>query len=143
MQRVWRNFLSVSVQMTEQLDQELQKNSQISLTDFEILLVLSEAPDSRLRMSELARQVLVSRSRLTYRVDRLTQVGYVTREECEDDRRGLWAIITNAGRQALDRAGADHHRDIRNLFFDGLTADELDLLESVFQRLDSKLLSQR
>ena len=53
-------------------------------------------------MSELAEQVFVSRSRLTYRVDRLTEVGFVVREECQDDRRGLWAILTETGRQAVD-----------------------------------------
>lgn len=127
----------------ELLDQELQKNSQLSLTDYEILQVLSTAADSRLRMSELAHQVLVSRSRLTYRVDRLTEVNYVTREECEDDRRGLWAILTEAGRAALERATDGHHRDIRASYFDNISESEFDVLEAVFDRLEEKLSASR
>ena len=66
--------------------------------------MLSVAPSNRLRMSELAEQVLVSRSRLTYRVDRLAELDYVTRQECEDDRRGLFAILTDNGAKALAAA---------------------------------------
>ena len=83
----WRAFLKGNVQLIERLDQELQQRSNLSLTDFEILSMLDAAPDDRLRMSELASQVLVSRSRLTYRVDRLVEVELVVREECEDERR--------------------------------------------------------
>lgn len=142
-QRAWRSYLSANLQLTERLDQELQQRSHLSLTDYEILLVLSEAEDSRLRMSDLARQVLVSRSRLTYRVDRLAEVDYVQREECEDDRRGLWAILTETGRQALESATAGHQLDVRAWFFDLISEDELDVLERVTKRVDEKLGTNR
>lgn len=135
----WRTYLSANVRLIERLDQELQQRSNINITDYEILSVLSEAPDRRLRMSELAREVLVSRSRLTYRVDRLAEVDFVVREECEDDRRGLWAILTDVGHDALERARAGHHSDIRSCFFDLMSDDEVDALSGVMSRVDDKL----
>ena len=127
----------------ERLDQELQQRSHLNLTDYEILSVLSESPDRRLRMSDLARQVLVSRSRLTYRVDRLAEVNFVTREECEDDRRGLWAILTDDGAAALAGAKAGHDRDIRNWFFDLMNEEELSTLTNVMSRIEAKLSNNR
>ncbi len=141
--RAWRVFLSANVQLMERLDQELQQRSHLNLTDYEILSVLSEAPDRRLRMSDLARQVLVSRSRLTYRVDRLAEVGFVTREECEDDRRGLWAILTEEGGNALSAAKSGHDRDINNWFFDQMSDEELATLSNVMSRIEAKLTNNR
>jgi DNA-binding MarR family transcriptional regulator len=137
--QIWRAFLSANVQLMERLDHELQQRSQLSLTDFEILSELADAPDQRLRMSELAERVLVSRSRLTYRVDRLVNVDYLTREECEDDRRGLFAILTPTGAAALDTAARGHAVDIRTWFFDAVEDDELEVLGRIMTRMDDKL----
>ncbi len=142
-QELWRIFLSANVQLMERLDHELQQRSSLNLTDFEILSVLSESPDNRLRMSDLARQVLVSRSRLTYRVDRLAEVDFVSREECEDDRRGLWAIITDVGSEALESAKAGHFVDIDTWFFDLMSEEEQPILEGVMTRIDEKLSNNR
>lgn len=140
-ERTWRAFLSANVQLLERLDHELQQRSQLSLTDYEILSELAAAPERRLRMSELAERVLVSRSRLTYRVDRLAEVSYVTREECEDDRRGLFAILTDTGAEALAAATDGHLADVRTWFFDLLDLDELDVVNRVMARMDAKLSS--
>lgn len=136
---IWRAFLSANMQLLERLDHELQQRSHLSLTDYEILNELAAASDHRLRMSELADRVLVSRSRLTYRVDRLTGVGYVTREECEDDRRGLFAILTEPGEQALQAAAPGHIADIRAWFFDLIDGDELVVISRVMSLIDEKL----
>ena len=127
----------------ERLDHELQQRSQLTLTDFEILFALSESPDRRLRMSELATDVLVSRSRLTYRVDRLVDVGYVAREECEDDRRGLWAILTERGQESMTTALPGHHGDIRHWFFDHMDESELYTVERTVTRIEEKLGKNR
>ncbi|MDH3679698.1 MAG: MarR family transcriptional regulator [Acidimicrobiia bacterium] len=140
-ERTWRAFLSANVQLLERLDHELQQRSHLSLTDFEILSELAAAPGRRLRMSELAERVLVSRSRLTYRVDRLAEVSYVTREECEDDRRGLFAILTDTGTEALEAATDGYLADVRTWFFDLLDLDELDVVNRVMARMDAKLSS--
>lgn len=140
-ERTWRAFLSANVQLLERLDHELQQRSHLSLTDFEILSELATAADKRLRMSELAEKVLVSRSRLTYRVDRLAEVDYVTREECEDDRRGLFAILTESGAAALEAATDSHLAAVRTWFFDLIDVDELEMMGQVMARMDAKLSS--
>jgi DNA-binding MarR family transcriptional regulator len=139
----WRPFLTGTLQLIERLDQELQQRSNLSLTDFEILSMLDTATDDRLRMSELANQVLVSRSRLTYRVDRLVEVDFVVREECEDDRRGMWAIITEAGRAALEEARVDHEAAIDTWFFDLMSGEEMAVVQQVMQRVGDKLSRNR
>ncbi len=140
-ERTWRAFLSANVQLIDRLDHELQQRSRLSLTDYEILSELATEPDRRIRMSELADRVLVSRSRLTYRVDRLVSVGYAEREECEADRRGLFAILTDAGAAALERATEGHRTDVRTWFFDLIGVDELDVVHRVVSRMDEKLSS--
>ncbi len=140
-QQTWQAFLSASVRLLEHLDHELQQRSRLSLTDYEILSQLADAPGHRLRMSELAERVLVSRSRLTYRVDRLAGLDYVRREECEDDRRGLFAILTTTGHDALEASTPGHVNDIRGWFLDLIEPDDLEMMASVFARMDEKLAS--
>ena len=138
-QEVWRALLAVATRGLEQVDQQLQRRSSMTLTDYEILLALSQADGLRLRMSELAEQVYVSRSRLTYRVDRLAQVGFVVREECEDDRRGLWAILTATGQQTVLSATNGHHADLNQLIFDHIGDDEMPVVVSVLNKIVAKI----
>jgi len=135
----WRSVMAAKTRLLERLDHELQQRSSLSLTDYEILTVLSESPRKRIRMSELADRVLVSRSRLTYRIDRLTQLGYVNREECADDRRGLYAILSDNGSATLEAATPHHTRDLRTWFFDSLDPGELETLNTIMTRIDGKL----
>lgn len=137
--QTWQSFLAVGVQLVERLDHELQYHHDLTLVDYEILSELAEAPDDRLRMSELATQVLVSRSRLTYRIDRLTAVEFVVREECEDDRRGMWAIITDRGRQACDEARISHEASVDAWFLDHLSPEEQQALRVTMGRVLGKL----
>jgi len=135
----WRSVVSAKTRLLERLDHELQQRSNLSLTDYEILTVLSESPRKRIRMSELADRVLVSRSRLTYRIDRLTQLGFVDREECADDRRGLFALLSDDGAAMLEAATPHHVRDVRTWFLDSLDPGELEVLASIMSRIDAKL----
>jgi DNA-binding MarR family transcriptional regulator len=137
--QVWRSFRSVTTRLTERLDHELQQRSQLSMTDFDILSMLSEAPERRLRMSELADQVMVSRSRLTYRVDRLTELDLVNRQECEDDRRGMFAILTDTGAEALAQAAPGHHHDVQTLFLSAIDEDDLAAMGRLLARVDDNL----
>lgn len=137
--QVWRSFLSANTRLRERLDHELQQRSQLSLTDYDILSALSEAPEARLRMSDLAERVLVSRSRLTYRIDRLAELDYVGRQECEDDRRGLFAILTDKGSEALEAAAPGLQADVQNLFFTAFEADEMEVVARVMSRMDEFL----
>ncbi|HEY5153706.1 MAG TPA: MarR family transcriptional regulator, partial [Acidimicrobiales bacterium] len=97
-QQAWRTILRHHVLTLDRLDADLQAGHQIDLADYEILVRLSEAAEGRVRMSELARLSLVSRSRLTHRVDRLEAGGWVVRRPCPTDRRGMNAELTIEGR---------------------------------------------
>jgi len=135
----WRHYLAASAQLVDRLDHELQQHHDIALVDYEILNELHDAPGKRLRMSDLASQVFVSRSRLTYRIDRLVEVGMVTREECEDDRRGMWAIITDPGTEAYQAARISHQAAIDAWFFDQMSEDEMRSCRAVMGRIAAKL----
>jgi len=137
--RAWQLFLTVSMQLSDRLDHELQQQHELALIDYEILSRLAETADDRLRMSELASRALVSRSRLTYRVDRLVNVGFLRREECEDDRRGMWAIMTEDGRKAYEEARPDHQSSVDSWFLDQFAPDELSSFTTVLARVAEKL----
>lgn len=140
-QQLWRSFLALSVRLTDKLDEQLQMESGLTLTDHEILYSLSEAEDQRLRMSDLADEVLVSRSRLTYRINRLTEVGYVERQACADDRRGLWATLTAKGRSTLAAAKPSHHAAIGQNFIDPIPKQHRQLIVEIFSDMEEKLRS--
>ena len=106
----WRGMLRVHAAITRQLDAELIASHGISLSSYEVLLFLADAPDGQLRMSDLADGVLLSRSGLTRLVDRLVRDGLVRRERCEDDARGLNAVITPAGPRAVHTRPQDAPR---------------------------------
>lgn len=137
--RSWQLFRSVSVQLADRLDDELQQGHDLALIDYEVLSRLSGAPEHRLRMSDLATEVQVSRSRLTYRIDRLVDVGFVRREECEDDRRGMWAIVTETGQRSYEQARPAHEGSVDDWFFDQIPAADLATFEKSLHRVASKL----
>ncbi len=132
-QEAWRDFLCGAHRVLEHFDHTLQKHHGIPLTDYEILVVLSEAPNRQLRMSEIADQVLVSRSRLTYRVDRLVQQGHVVRTEAPDDRRGLYASLTDNGMALLAEAAVTHVSDVRTHLLDHIAAEDLPAFARVWK----------
>ncbi|MBT8239851.1 MAG: MarR family transcriptional regulator [Acidimicrobiia bacterium] len=109
----------------EHLDHSLQEKHGIPLTDYEILVFLSESEEHQLRMSEIANHVLVSRSRLTYRVDRLVEQGFVVRTEAPDDRRGLFAELTPRGLDVLSEAAKTHVADVRSHLMDHISKGDL------------------
>ena len=101
---------------------------------YEVLLFLADAPDGRLRMCELADGVLLSRCGLTRLVDRLERDGLVRRERCDDDARGLNAVITAEGRELFARARRTHLAGVRRLYLSRFEAGELDLLGELMER---------
>ena len=126
----WRGFLRVHSSLFHQLDAELSAADDLPLSSYEVLLLLEDAPQRRLRMSDLSRSVLLSPSGVTRLVDRLEREGLVTRERCADDGRGYNAVLTEAGGARLQRARATHLAGVRRLFLDKLgDADLLQLAE--------------
>ena len=114
-QQAWRAFIAAQRVVNTRIEQQLQRDAGIPHTYFEILVRLSEAPDGRLRMSELAVATLGSRSRLSHAVNRLEQAGWVRREGIESDRRGQVAIITDLGRQKLVETAPGHVEEVRQV----------------------------
>ncbi len=114
----WRTFLQAGAGLLDRLDEDLRLHCGLSLADYEILAHLSEAPDRTLRMTTLASQVLVSRSGLTRRVDRLAAGGLVERRSCPSDRRGVLAVLTPAGEAALGAAAPVHLAGVRRRFLE-------------------------
>ena len=130
----WRGMLRVHAEVTRQLDSELVAGHDISLSGYEVLLFLADAPGGRLRMSELAEGVLLSRSGLTRLVDRLARDGFVERERCEDDARGLNAVITPAGGKLFAAARRTHLAGVRRLYLSRFEDRELDQLGELMAR---------
>ena len=130
----WRGVLEVHARVTQRLDAQMQAEHGLSLSAYEVLMFLDDAPDHRMRMSEIADRVLLSRSGCTRLVDRLGEQGYVTR--CADtcDGRGLYAQLTEAGLAKIGAARATHHEGIRRFFLDHLTATDQIVLGDVWTR---------
>ncbi len=130
----WRAFLEAHASVTARLDDELRRERDLPLTWYDVLLSLERA-GGRLRMQDLARAVLFSRSGLTRLVDRMEQARLVAREPCADDRRGTFAVLTAEGRRALRRAAPVHLRGIARHFSDHLSPQERRLLAAALAKL--------
>ena len=116
-QRAWRAYLRGSRLIEEALDRDLQSHG-VQLTEYEIISMLSESPGRRLRMSTLADLVVQSRSRLTHTATRLEKRGWVTRESCLDDKRGVELVLTDAGWQAVQDMAQVHVASVRRAVID-------------------------
>ena len=132
---VWRAFLRAHARIVRALERELHEAQGMALTDYDVLVQLAAVDSRRLRMSELADRLLVSRSGVTRLVDRLVKDGLVERMTCADDRRGQWASLTDAGYARLRDASPTHLRGVAAHFLDRLPADELQALERTLARL--------
>jgi len=123
----WRAYLRGSRMLEEALDRDLQAHG-LQLSEYEILSMLSEAPHQRLRMSELAALVVQSRSRLTHTASRLEKRGWVTREACQSDRRGVELVLTKEGAKRVIRASHAHVASVRRNILDVMTPAQLTAL---------------
>jgi DNA-binding MarR family transcriptional regulator len=142
-QRTWRTFMLATHLLFEQFDRELQKGASMPTTHYEVLVRLSEAPGRRLRMSALADRSQASRSRLSHTIARLEEAGWVERETCPSDRRGTFAVLTDAGFAALEAAAPIHVESVRTHLFDQLDRRQLDELRTIGERILDHLVSIR
>ena len=133
----WRGMLRVHARMTRALDAQLVSEHGLPLSSYEVLLFLVDAPEGRMRMSELAEGVLLSRSGLTRLVDRLEREGLLRRERCEEDARGYFAEVTERGRELFRRARKTHLDGVRDLFLSRFSRDELRSLGALWERLEA------
>lgn len=130
-QRTWRRWLRLNAELPAALNRQLQADSELSLSDFDVLVHLTDTPEGRVRVLDLARALDWERTRLSHHIKRMAGRGLVRREECPDDGRGAFVVLTPVGRTAIEQAAPGHVRSVRSLLFDNITDDELDVLGRV------------
>lgn len=133
--RAWRHFITAHALLIDRMNRELVAADLIPLNWYDVLIELAEAPDQRLRLSDLADKVVLSRSGLTRLVDRLEKAGLLLRESAEQDRRGAFAVITEAGLGALRSAWRVYGAGIERHFAYHLTDDEARLFGDALARM--------
>lgn len=138
-QRSWRAFLGGTTVLNERLDRDLRTQHGLSLPEYEVLVRLSESPDSQVRMAELAAALAYSRSRITHTIARLERSDLVERVACDADGRGVSAALTDVGRKALEAAAHTHVRGVRDYFVAMTQDDELAIIGAVFERVRTAL----
>ena len=141
-QRAWRAYIRLAQLLMRQLDRDLHPFG-LSTHDYEILVELSEAPGQRLRMTELADRTAQSRSRLSHQINRMETKGMVSREECEGDKRGTFAVLTEGGAATIKRVAPSHVASVREHFIDQLAADGLGAITGACEPVLDRLRENR
>lgn len=136
----WKGLLFAHAALVEQIDRVMAQKNLLPLDWYDALLALEEAPERRLKMSELADRVLLSKSGLTRLVDRMEAKGYIRREGCPADRRVAYAVLTDAGLRAREGSWPTFRAAIQDLFASQLTAAEAETIGSALQRVASRYL---
>jgi DNA-binding MarR family transcriptional regulator len=131
----WRAFITAHAVLIERIEHELADANVMPLGWYDVLFALSEAPEKRLRMHELAQAVILSRSGLTRLVDRLEAAGLLYRERTAMDRRGAFAVLTDKGLAELHKTWPIYAQGIKKYFAHQLSDNEIHVLTEVFQRL--------
>jgi DNA-binding MarR family transcriptional regulator len=130
-QAAWRAYLGLHRELSARLNRQLQSDSHLSLTDYEVLVVLSESPDGRMRPYEMIQILAWEQSRLSHHLSRMQRRGLVCREECAGDGRGAVIVLTPCGRQAIESAAPAHAATVRELFFDAFAPEQVALLHEL------------
>ena len=136
--KAWRRYIIASRRLLEALDDDLAAHD-ISMSDYEVLAQLSEAPDRRMRMSELAEVAMISRSRLSHRIKVMEKAGWVKREACPIDKRGYFAVMTPKGWKAIVAAAPDHVASVRVRFLDALDKGDQKVLAEIFEKVATRI----
>jgi DNA-binding MarR family transcriptional regulator len=123
-QRIWRAYMHATTLLEDHLDRQLQRDAGMPHIYYGLLVQLGEAPDRRLRMTELAMNAKITRSRLSHAVARLEKNGWVRREDCPSDKRGQFAVLTDEGYEVLRRTAPGHVTAVRQALFDRLGPDQ-------------------
>ncbi|MFJ9687587.1 MarR family winged helix-turn-helix transcriptional regulator [Streptomyces bacillaris] len=134
-QRVWRAYLHATTLLEDHLDRQLQRDAGMPHTYYGLLVQLSQAPRRRMRMTELARNAKITRSRLSHAVARLEKNGWVRREDCPSDKRGQNAVLTEEGYAMLSRSAPGHVDAVRQALFDRLTPEQVRSLGDIMRVL--------
>ena len=138
-QRAWRGLLRMTAQLNARANRLLLQEYGISLADYEVLVALSEAPEGQLRVFEVADALAWEQSRVSHQLARMQRRGLITREGCATDARGAFAVLTTAGRAAIERAAPAHVEQVRQLVFDELSHEQVSALTEITTRVLDRL----
>jgi DNA-binding MarR family transcriptional regulator len=134
-EHLWRAWTQLNAELSATLQREMQTDAKLSLSDYEVLVHLTDSPEGRLRVSDLARLLQWERSRVSHHLTRMERRGLVERRECPEDGRGAFIAVTATGRTANERAAPGHVAAVRRLVFDVLDADEVASLTAVIDKM--------
>ena len=127
-ERAWRSLQFMQMRLDGELARQLAAESGLSYPDYVVLVALTDRPDGRMRLFELASVLGWEKSRLSHHVGRMADRGLVTKERCDSDRRGAFVVVTRRGRQEIEAAAPGHVAAVRRLFVDRLTPSQLDAI---------------
>ncbi|MFM8254830.1 MAG: MarR family winged helix-turn-helix transcriptional regulator [Actinomycetota bacterium] len=131
----WQSYISATRALTAALDEDLSEFG-LTLADYELLAHLGQAPERRMRMSELAEVALVSRSRLSHRIKVLELDGWVERVRCSEDKRGLFAVLTSRGVKKISQITPTYKACLKKRWLSQLSATEQVQIEKIFSRIN-------
>ncbi|MEU9330878.1 MarR family transcriptional regulator [Streptomyces canus] len=138
-QLAWRGFVRLNERLEGRLGRQLQAESKMSTADFGVLVELTDAPEGRQRFQDLAQSLEWEKSRMSHHISRMAKRGLVMREECPEDGRGAFVVITDEGREAIEAAAPRHVATVRALFLDHVTPAELRVLTDISDRVVGEL----
>jgi DNA-binding MarR family transcriptional regulator len=138
-ERVWRRWLTLNARLSATLHKELQDDSGLSMPDFEVLVHLTDSPQGRIRVTDLAKALQWERSRVSHHVTRMERRRLVQRVECAEDGRGAFIVITPRGRAAIEQAAPGHVNAVRRLVFDALSDEEVNAFATIIEKALTQL----
>ena len=139
---MWRRWLTLNARLSATLHKELQDDAGLSMPDFEVLVHLTDTPEGRVRITDLAGLLHWERSRVSNHVTRMERRRLVQRVECAEDGRGAFVVITSQGRAAIEQAAPGHVKTVRRLVFDALTPEEVDAFATIIDKALAQLDNQ-
>jgi DNA-binding MarR family transcriptional regulator len=138
-ERVWRRWLTLNARLSATLHKELQDDAGLSMPDFEVLVHLTDSPQGRIRVTDLAKALQWERSRVSHHVTRMERRRLVQRVECAEDGRGAFIVITPQGRAAIEQAAPGHVNAVRRLVFDALSEKEVNAFATIIEKALTQL----
>jgi DNA-binding MarR family transcriptional regulator len=141
-ERVWRRWVTLNARLSATLHKELHDDAGLSMPDYEVLVHLTDSPQGRIRVTDLARLLQWERSRVSHHATRMERRRLVQRVECAEDGRGAFIVITPQGRAAIEQAAPDHVNTVRRLVFDALSPEEVDAFATIIDKALAQLDNQ-
>lgn len=130
----WMAYLVATHRLERRVEDQLKADSGLTHAQYEILVHLSQRPDRQMRMTEIAHQLIISKSGLTYQIGQLEKRGLVARKTCPSDERGVLAVLTEEGARCLERTAPGHVAVVRAFLIDRLTAEEIEIMRQIMTK---------